>query len=750
MLTSKSLKYRLLFLVLLTEGASLMAVELIGARLLAPFYGNSLFVWTAILCFSVTGLAMGYFAGGILSGRFPTQKTLYSVLSVSALLVFALPYTSKAFISMTSEAGLLAGVCLTGLALMVPPMLCFGMVGPLVVRLMSSSVGSLGKVSGKVYFTSTLGGILATFVFGLYLIPFAGLRCCTHLVALALAMLPLLHFSLVMMMKKGPSIPLPGEVISHEIRSQVKVKRAGRPKISHTATIYLFAVIEGATVMAIELISARMLAPWFGSSLHVWATVMGITLLGLATGYYAGGRIADKFTRQNTLMTVLLFASFFILLMHLASQGLPLAFLEIPPMLSLIIISLLLILPPLVLLGMIPTMLIRYITSRVDDSGLTTGRVFTVSSVSGIIALPLLGFWIIPRFGLTLPSIAAGILIGIIPFIQLIRQKKYYGWIFLPAVILSLWLTRDIKSEPGVEVQYYSEGLLGQVMVADVKRDQAATEGKLLNGRMLFVNRMGQSQVDLNTGATHWNYLIFTSAISSALPEKSTALVLGMGGGIVADLLSTGLAFDVDAVELDRRIADVAHLFFGLDKKVHVFIDDARHYLETTDKKYDLIFFDVFRGEVQPAHVLSIEAFKKAGALLAENGLVIVNFNGFLTDKIGRPGRSVYATLKAAGFETKILPTPGDENARNSLFIASANPMKFNELRTPLAYHGREVSLDSLFLDPGTLDLADAIVLTDDRPVLEWLNIAASAKWRNDYTQSFTKLFTKSGIPLFR
>jgi hypothetical protein len=139
----------------------------------------------------------------------------------------------------------------------------------------------------------------------------------------------------------------------------------------------------------------------------------------------------------------------------------------------------------------IPTMLIRYITSKVDDSGLT------------------------------LPSIITGILIGMVPFIQLIRQKKIFGWIFLPLAIFSLLMTRQVQNTPGVEVQYYSEVLLGQVMVADVKADRASREGKNLNGRMLFVNRMGQSQVDLTSGATHWNYLIFTSAISSVLPENS-------------------------------------------------------------------------------------------------------------------------------------------------------------------------------------------------------------------------------------
>jgi hypothetical protein len=66
-----------------------------------------------------------------------------------------------------------------------------------------------------------------------------------------------------------------------------------------------------------------------------------------------------------------------------------------------------------------------------------------------------------------------------------------------------------------------------------------------------------------------------------------------------------------------------------------------------------------------------------------------------------------------------------------------------------LAYHGREVNLDSLFLDAGTLNLADTRILTDDKPVLDRLNIKASASWQKEYTRTFTELFKESGVPLF-
>ena len=99
-------------LILLIEGASLMAVELMGAKLLAPFYGSSLYVWTAVLGITVLGLSLGYFFGGQLSVKRPTGKLLILIMSIAALLVFALPATAKTVIFLTSSMALIPGICI--------------------------------------------------------------------------------------------------------------------------------------------------------------------------------------------------------------------------------------------------------------------------------------------------------------------------------------------------------------------------------------------------------------------------------------------------------------------------------------------------------------------------------------------------------------------------------------------------------------------------------------------------------------
>lgn len=736
-----------LFLVLIIEGSSLMAVELMGAKLLAPFYGSSLYVWTAVLGITVLGLTLGYYFGGRLSAKQSTEKLLVIILSIAALLVFALPATAAGVIAMTSGMGLIPGICVASLLLLVPPMFCFGLVGPMVVRLMAQKMETVGNVAGTVYFTSTLGGIMATFLFGFYWIPEMGLKFSALVTAIALVLLPITYFIKTLLSGKKK------EIFFAEVPADQSVKAGvtAKPKTSSIknrqikSSVYLFAALEGAAVMAVELMAARMLAPYFGASLYVWAAVIGITLLSLALGYYMGGRLADKYTQITTIHWVLLTAAVFLICMHFSSQRLTLALVEMDIRTAVVLVSLLLVLPPLLFLGMVPTLLIRYLTAKVDHAGATTGRVFTISSASGIIALPIMGFFIIPKFGLTGPSILIGLLVGIVPFIKLLAQKKYLSLLFVAFIFLSFSQRNTAASSPDVKVLVYSEGSLGQVLVADVFKNGL---GAKTNDRILFVNRMGQTLIDKNTNNSQWNYITFATSIASKLPENSKALVLGLGRGSSANNFHN-LNFKVDAVELDLRIAEVAKKYFSLNPDVKVIIDDARHYLETTHQTYDLIFFDVSKGDIQPPHVLSLECFKKARSLLNKNGLIIINFNGFLNDEKGKPGRSVYTTLQAAGLEINILPTPGKEEERNSLFVASAGPQDFHQLRSPMLFRGSPVDIDSLFLDAHTLNLDDALVFTDDKPNLDRLNIKANNEWRKSYNGTYTRFFLDNGIPLF-
>lgn len=184
---------RWLFLVSFIEGSALMAAEIAGAKLVAPFYGNSLYVWAAVLGLTLGGLATGYFLGAVLSRHWPRLTALHGLIGLAAVLVALMPWSAAAVMNATLHLELRLGITVACLVFLVPPLVCFGTVSPLIIRLASSEDGKVGHVAGKVYAISTLGGILATALVAFYTIPEIGLRETLLGTALLLAVIPLCY-----------------------------------------------------------------------------------------------------------------------------------------------------------------------------------------------------------------------------------------------------------------------------------------------------------------------------------------------------------------------------------------------------------------------------------------------------------------------------------------------------------------------------------------------------------------------------
>jgi predicted membrane-bound spermidine synthase len=188
-------KFWFIFLVAFVEGGAVMAVEITGAKLVGPFYGSSLYVWAAVLALTLGGLATGYFAGGWVSRHFADRRALFSIMLFSALLVAPMPWIASWVMTTTLGMDMRVGITLSALVFLFPPLVCFGMVSPLIIRLISTHRELIGKATGTVYAISTLGGILTTFVVVFHAIPEVGMRETLLVTAGALAFFPLLYFS---------------------------------------------------------------------------------------------------------------------------------------------------------------------------------------------------------------------------------------------------------------------------------------------------------------------------------------------------------------------------------------------------------------------------------------------------------------------------------------------------------------------------------------------------------------------------
>ena len=160
-------------LAVFTSGGVLLAVEIAASRVLAPFFGNSLFVWGALIGVVLAGLSLGYWAGGALADRFPAPDLLVSIIGAAALAILAVPFADEPVLEAVVEWNpgprlnpLVAAIALFGL-----PSVLLGGATPVAVRLRARSVAHVGRTAGRLFAVSTAGSIAGTFAAAFWLIP---------------------------------------------------------------------------------------------------------------------------------------------------------------------------------------------------------------------------------------------------------------------------------------------------------------------------------------------------------------------------------------------------------------------------------------------------------------------------------------------------------------------------------------------------------------------------------------------------
>ncbi|MEM3095869.1 MAG: fused MFS/spermidine synthase [Nitrososphaerota archaeon] len=160
------------------SGAVVMCVELTGSRLLAPIFGNSIYVWGSLIGVVLTALSVGYSLGGRLADRIPAPRTFATIVFTAGLVTAAIPYFSPTILDaihsyqLDDRFGPLAATS----SILLLPSLLMGMVSPFAVRLITSSTRTVGSSAGNVYSLSTLGSIVGTFTTVFIFIPLADVR----------------------------------------------------------------------------------------------------------------------------------------------------------------------------------------------------------------------------------------------------------------------------------------------------------------------------------------------------------------------------------------------------------------------------------------------------------------------------------------------------------------------------------------------------------------------------------------------
>ena len=149
-----------------------MGVELLGGRILAPYFGGSIHVWGSLITVFMLALSLGYLLGGKWSLHQPSRQRMAVLFAVSALLLSPLLFFSSEilewlFLTITDPR---YGALASATALFLLPTITLGMISPYAVRLLTKDHNTTGMTAGTLYFVSTIGSAAGTIVTSFYLV----------------------------------------------------------------------------------------------------------------------------------------------------------------------------------------------------------------------------------------------------------------------------------------------------------------------------------------------------------------------------------------------------------------------------------------------------------------------------------------------------------------------------------------------------------------------------------------------------
>jgi hypothetical protein len=181
----------IIYVLAFVGGFVIMSLELLGGRVLAPYFGSSIYTWGSIITVFMLSLALGYLFGGRLSLHHPSLKKFGTIFGVGAVLLYPLVYFAEPAMIWIFDRieDPRYGSLLAASLLFILPTVILGMISPYSVRLLVETTHESGQVAGRLYFVSTMGSALGTLATSFYFVLWFEINTILTLLAAALVVM---------------------------------------------------------------------------------------------------------------------------------------------------------------------------------------------------------------------------------------------------------------------------------------------------------------------------------------------------------------------------------------------------------------------------------------------------------------------------------------------------------------------------------------------------------------------------------
>lgn len=390
--------------------------------------------------------------------------------------------------------------------------------------------------------------------------------------------------------------------------------------------LYLTVFLNGAAVLLIEILGTRVISPFYGTTVFVWTSLITVALSALALGYYTGGRVADKFPKPITLNFLVICAGLVTLLPKKIDQYVLLSTDNLGIKYGPLVAAIILFFAPFFLMGMISPYAIRLLTRKIETTGSTAGKVFAISTAGSIVGGLLAGFYLLDHYTITASLNYTGLILMMIGGLGVVHEfniKRVGGVGLLALLAVVLWVSPSYTYQETRRIFKFVEHRQSFYGDLKIKEDDKY--------RCLLLNGVTHNCHLRETNKPVWSYVFEISRLIKTR-DQASVLILGLGAGSIARLIPEEV--EADFVEIDEEVVSLAEEYF--DFKVasnqRVIIDDARHFLRSTDKTYDIIVLDVFLGNIFPVHLFTVEFLQEMSNHLNDGGVALAFLEGINGD----------------------------------------------------------------------------------------------------------------------
>ncbi len=482
-------------------------------------------------------------------------------------------------------------------------------------------------------------------------------------------------------------------------------------------------MVSGLVSLSLEICASRLLAPHFGTSTLVWSSIIGVVLLALSTGYFVGGKLAEKKLDEQILLKILVVSGLSILfipslakfvfqgLNGLLTYNLSLLITVGATLSSLVLFSL-----PVFLLGLVSPYLLTLLTNKYGHLGNTAGQLFALSTLGSLAGTFLPTLLFIPWVGTNKTILGTGLLLLLV----VLPGLKIHYKSTVP--ILAMLLISFSNSSPLINKTHIAEAESIYQHIEINKDDQEQIT-------MRFDAGFGFQSIYQKNKLLTGFYYDYTTLIPALLPATNSKpikiLCIGLAGGTIPRLLHYYYPDSVtlEAVEIDAVATKLAKQYMGLaNVPIHIFTQDGRQFLNSTPKQWDTIYVDAYQNELQIPWTLTTQEFwQSLKNRLSSGGIVAMNLAATGQAKSNLVAAITNTTSKIFTFVYDIPLTTGS-NA-NHLILMSQTEIDFKQTQALITKYP-ELEPYSLYVAKHNTKInfnPNQTVLTDDRAPIEWL-----------------------------